>query len=248
MSGKPRGAKGERQAPTRRSRGSLSEEEIVLGALALAKRDGLDGLSMPNLARHLGAGVMSVYWYFRSKEELLGAMAEHTVTEVYARLPQVGNRAWDDEIIRLMTGFRAQLRRTPLFAQLCSARPRFLFSRPSVMPILAKRIDEQLRVLQRLGLSAPDAMRMHNLLSAFTLGFVLMQLGLETKGNEPTVEEALRESVAQLDPVEFPTLRAVRDPGALVSVKDADFDDVLRLLVAGMTSEFGPEGAKTTRS
>lgn len=244
MTAKPRQGKpaqaGEDRTPTRRSRGSLSEEEIVLGALALAKRDGLDGLSMPNLARHLGAGVMSLYWYFHSKEELLGAMAEHTVKEVYARLPLVGNGAWDDEVIRLMTAFREELRRTPLFAQLCSARPRFLMSRPGVMPILARRIDEQLQVLQRLGLDAADAMRVHNILSAYTLGFLLMQQGLETKGDEPTVEQALKESVTHLDPAEFPTLLAVRDLGALVSVKDEDHDDFLRLLVAGMKSEFGP--------
>lgn len=234
MTGKAR--EGER--PARRSRGSLSEEEIVSGAIALAKRDGLEGLSMPNLARHLGAGVMSLYWYFHSKEELLGAMAEHAVREVYARLPLVGKGAWDDEVIRLMSGFRAELLRTPLFAQLCSSRPRSLLSRPGVMPLLAGRIDEQLQVLERAGLSAAEAMRMHNVLSAYTLGFVLMQLATEPEGDEPTTAQALEAAVAQLDPAEFPTLRAVSDVSSLVSVSDDDYTRTLRLLVDGMKAEF----------
>ena len=222
------------KASTRRSRGSLSEEEIVTGAIALAKRDGLEGLSMPNLARHLGAGVMSLYWYFHSKEELLGAMAEHTMREMYARLPLVGTGPWDDEVIRLTTAFRAELLRTPLYAQLCSARPRFLFSRPSVMPVLAERVDAELQVLQRLGLSAAEAMRMHLILQTYALGFVLIELSTPT--TEPSAEHALEAAVAQLDPAEFPTLRAVEDVGALISVRDADFDGFLRLFVTGMKS------------
>lgn len=230
-------AKDRKSAP-RRSRGSLSEEEIVSGALLLAKRDGLENLSMPNLARHLGTGVMSLYWYFHSKEELLGAMTEHTMREVYGKLPLVGKSGWDNEVIRLMTAFRSELRRTPLFAQLCSARPRFLFSRTSVMPLLARRIEEHLQLLQRLGLSPAEAMRMHNILSAYTLGFVLMQTGTEAKGDEPTVGQALEAAAAQLDPADFPTLRALTDIGALTSVTDDDFDSCLRLLVAGTKSEF----------
>ena len=63
----------------RRQRGSLSEEEILDGAHALIARGGLDALSMPALARELAAGVTSIYWYFRNKEELLveGIRARH---------------------------------------------------------------------------------------------------------------------------------------------------------------------------
>lgn len=227
-----------RAATTRRSRGSLSEDEIVSGAITLAKRDGLDNLSMPNLARHLGAGVMSIYWYFHSKEDLLAAMAEHTMRDVYARLPQVGKGSWDNEMVRLMTAFRTELRRAPLFAQLCGARPRSLFSRPSVVPILARRVDEELQVLQRASLSAAAAMRIHNILMAFTLGFVLMELGTAARTNgDEHAEEALEAAVAQLDPAEFPTLRAIDDVGSLISVGDSDFDAFLRLLVVGLKSE-----------
>jgi hypothetical protein len=41
-------------------------------------------------------------------------------------------------------------------------------------------------------------------------------------------------SVAQLDPDKFPTLRAVSDVGSLISVRQTDYDDFVRLLVAGL--------------
>jgi AcrR family transcriptional regulator len=224
--------------PSRRSRGSLSESEILAAAIALAERDGLENLSMPNLAKHLGAGAMSIYWYFHSKDDLLGAMTEHTMRELYARLPPVGGGPWNEEILRLTSVFRTELRRTPLFAQLCGARPRFLFSRPNVMPVLATRIDQELQLLQGLGVSAVDAMRLHNILSALALGFVLMQIGTQPSDDEQSTEDAVSAAVAHLDRDEFPTLRSIGDVGALASLRDDDFDYFLRLLVAGMPSEF----------
>ena len=47
---------------------------------------------MPALANHLGAGVMSIYWYFRNKDELLVAMADRALEQVYSGLPQPGGQ------------------------------------------------------------------------------------------------------------------------------------------------------------
>jgi AcrR family transcriptional regulator len=221
---------------TRRSRGSLSEDEILAGAITVAKRDGLDGLSMPNLAKHLGASAMSVYRYFHSKDDLLAAMSELLMSEVYSRLPPIGDGDWDEEMVRLMTALRTETQRIPLFAELCQRGPIHLFSRPAVMSAFAGRLDEELQVVQRAGLTVDEAIRLHNILFAFTLGFVLLEFGAETKGDEPTPEGALATTVAQLDPDEFPMLRAVGDVGALISVRQADYDDFVRLLVAGLRS------------
>ena len=225
-------------APTRRSRGSLSEEEILTAAIELAERDGLDGLSMPNLARHLEAGVMSLYWYFHSKDELLAAMAERTIHDVYARLSPAGDGPWDEEIIRLTQEFAEELRTSHLFAHLCCWRPHLLASRPGVLRVLAERFDQELQLLQNLGLTAAQAASLHNILSAYTVGYVLMQLGADTEADEETPEEALNEAVERLDPEEFPTLRAVSNVGALVALDDGEFDDVLRLLITGMNVEY----------
>ena len=64
---------GEGGARPRRARGSLSREEILAAAYELVEHDGLDALSMPALGRAVGAGVTSIYWYFRNKDDLLVA-------------------------------------------------------------------------------------------------------------------------------------------------------------------------------
>src|SRR4051794_11070052 len=53
----------------------LSRDRILEAAVALAARDGLDALSMRRLAQELDVWPMSVYTYFRDKDELVDAIA-----------------------------------------------------------------------------------------------------------------------------------------------------------------------------
>jgi hypothetical protein len=107
-----------------------------------------------------------------------------------------------------------------------------------VLRVLATRFDQELQLLQTLGLSAGEAASLHNVLYGPTVGFVLMQLGAVGGEDEPTAVEALEEAVERLDPAEFPTLKAVNDLEALVALDDDTFEDVLSLLIAGMRSEY----------
>jgi AcrR family transcriptional regulator len=67
--------------PPRRDRG-LSRAEIVGVAVAVADAEGPEAISMRRIARELGAGVMSLYWYVGSKEELLDLMLESIEAEI----------------------------------------------------------------------------------------------------------------------------------------------------------------------
>src|SRR6476646_5357281 len=67
---------------TRRPRGSLTREAVVDAALAVVDAEGVDALSMPRLARQLDAGVMTLYRYVQSKQELLDAVAMRAIAEV----------------------------------------------------------------------------------------------------------------------------------------------------------------------
>ena len=51
----------------RRERGSISPDGIIKGAFELAEQLGIDKMSMPVLAKHLGVGVTSIYWYFQKR-------------------------------------------------------------------------------------------------------------------------------------------------------------------------------------
>jgi TetR/AcrR family tetracycline transcriptional repressor len=63
-------------------RARLSKPAVVDRALALADADGLDALTIRRLAQDLGVTPMALYWHFRSKEELIAAVADRIWGEI----------------------------------------------------------------------------------------------------------------------------------------------------------------------
>jgi AcrR family transcriptional regulator len=220
----------------RLARGSLSEEEILSGAKAIVERDGLDGLSMPKLAAKLGSGVMSIYSYFRNKDELIAAMADRAGVEVFSGLSRPGDGPADEEVQCTYRALHRQLRRLPTYLRLCRADPQLLQPRAAVAPALARWLFGELAVLQRLGVDGAGAMRLHGVLMPYTVGFALMQddEGPDQGGASP--EERFAESLRRLDPQAVPTIRSASDPAALVALDDRTFEDGLELFIAGIQS------------
>jgi AcrR family transcriptional regulator len=66
----------------------LSRERIVAAALALAEREGLEGLSMRRLGAELGREAMSLYHFFPSKQQLVDALVDHAIASV--EIPEKG--------------------------------------------------------------------------------------------------------------------------------------------------------------
>ena len=62
--------------PRSRARG-LDRQQVVRAAITIADHQGLDALTMRRVADKLGAGTMSLYWYVRSKDELIELMGQH---------------------------------------------------------------------------------------------------------------------------------------------------------------------------
>ncbi len=222
----------------RRARGSLSREEILAGASELIERHGLRPLSMPGLARHLGSGVTSIYWYFRSKDELLVALVEHVTNQLCARLPPVSRRPWDEEFEDYFLAFREEARRTPVFLELFAHHPRFLFSPPAVARTLVQRLEDEKLVLVRAGLSAEQASQVHSICSTYTGGFVLLEHRLVDEHPKGSVDEQADPLVAGLDPLASPTLTQLQSFENTPWLDDAHFRLGLRILIEGIRAEF----------
>src|SRR4051794_40711395 len=62
----------------------LTEEAIVDAALAVIRRDGVEGLSMRALSRELGTSPMAAYYYVANKEELLDLVAARALAAIEA--------------------------------------------------------------------------------------------------------------------------------------------------------------------
>ena len=60
----------------------LSKAGIAAAALAIADAEGFQAVSMRRVAQELGVGTMSLYYYAKSKAELVAAMDEALMAEV----------------------------------------------------------------------------------------------------------------------------------------------------------------------
>ncbi|MFJ6621500.1 TetR/AcrR family transcriptional regulator C-terminal domain-containing protein [Kitasatospora sp. NPDC091335] len=75
----------------------MNRETVVAEALDLLDEVGLDAVSTRQLARRLGVEQPSLYWHFRTKKDLLAAMAQAAMApHASAPLPAPGDdwRAW----------------------------------------------------------------------------------------------------------------------------------------------------------
>lgn len=92
------------QPGTRRPK--FTRDQIASTALAIADAEGFAAVSMRRIASELGAGTMTLYYYVRTKDELVALMDDAIMTEVlidadefpahwYDALTAVGVRTWD---------------------------------------------------------------------------------------------------------------------------------------------------------
>jgi AcrR family transcriptional regulator len=100
-------------------RGSLSRDKVLTAAFELA-RGGLDAVSMRALGARLGADPTAVYRYFRTKDELLDAMADAVVAGDRP-VPQTGRPA--DDLATAFENFRASLLAHPALVPVVARRP-----------------------------------------------------------------------------------------------------------------------------
>jgi AcrR family transcriptional regulator len=158
-------AKPTRQAAESRS-SPLSRERIIEVALRISDNEpDLERLTVRRLANELGVGTMTLYGYFRSKDEILDAMAD----EVLGGL-ELGPRADDEgpaEAIRIVaTAFLEMMRTHPVVVRLLAGRvtDSTVALRGAMEAVLERLIDS--------GLPGPLAVRCYSFLITYTIGFV----------------------------------------------------------------------------
>src|SRR6478752_6318124 len=95
----------------------LTPERIVDAAIAMADRDGLDGLSMRRLGAELGVDPMSIYHHVRDKDRLLALMIDRVVTDIHP----VRDGEWTDVLRRTLLGARGTMLRHPWAAKVLAA-------------------------------------------------------------------------------------------------------------------------------
>jgi AcrR family transcriptional regulator len=76
----------------------LSREKIAAAALGIADREGFEAVSMRRVAQELEVGTMSLYYYVKTKEDLVAVMDDALMGE--ALLPSLPKR-WQQAVMEI---------------------------------------------------------------------------------------------------------------------------------------------------
>jgi AcrR family transcriptional regulator len=170
VAGEPR----TQRAVGRRPRGTLNRADIIAAAFELvAGEDGVDGLSMPRLARHLAVGVTSLYWYFRGKDDLMAALTEEAADRLYRMLPDYRGRPWDEHLVRYFRDFRRVFLDNPAVCDLIVLRAPMEARSPEATRRFFALLEREISALVDAGFPVRDAVDAYMTLSVYTRGCVL---------------------------------------------------------------------------
>ena len=185
----------------------LSKQRVVLEAVGLADREGVDGLSMRRLAAVLGAGAMSLYHYVANKEELLDAMIDIVFEEI--ELPTDATD-WQSAMRQRAISTRQVLARHPWAIGL-------LESRTSPGPANLRHHEAVTACLRRAGFSVLMATHANWLLDSYVYGFALQESSLPFDTADEFADTTEDVFLPQLPPDEFPYLN--ESAAALVAAR-----------------------------
>ena len=207
------------------SRIPLTGERILVGALALADRIGLEALTIRRLAEDLGVKPMTIYHYVPSKDAIVDGMVELVFSEIDLPPEEL---PWTEAVRVRCLSSRAVLNQHPWAAPLME-------SRRSPGPVSLRHHEAVLACLRRGGLSWQLTAHAYAVLDSYIFGFAFEEANLPATGGEGLAEIA-EEMAAAFDPQAYPTLTAftvehVLQPGYAFG---DSFEFGLDLIISGL--------------
>lgn len=173
----------------------LTRDRALAAAVALADADGIEALSMRNLAQAVGVEAMSLYHHVRNKTDILDGMIDLVFAEIPVPDPHV---PWREAMETRAHAVRSALRRHPWAIGLMESR-----STPGLHTL--RHHDAVLGCLRAAGFSIPLTGHAYAALDSYIYGFALQELNLPFETPEETRTVAA-EMLAPLPPDLFPHL------------------------------------------
>jgi AcrR family transcriptional regulator len=192
----------------------FSREQMARAALAIADADGFEALSMRRVAEELGAGTMTLYYYVRTKEDLLTLVEDALVGEIVEACEPVP-KAWRAALSKL-----ASAARTTYLRHDWSLRA---ISGVRVGPNALRHIEQSLQALTNVELALPHKLEILSIVDDYVTGHCLRH---SDGHREPELDRktarALSEAMERhLEEGDFPQLRALIG-------EDAPFDALMK--------------------
>lgn len=147
----------------------LSREAILAVAVSIVQDDGVEQLSVRRITQKLGVSPMAIYNYFASKQEILGAVLDALIDAAHVTghgVPRSDWRVWTTEtFVRTYESLRGRRDLIALVGDL-----------EDLTPASAAAAADAISVLQDVGFSDDDAVRLYATLIRFVMGAAVLPM------------------------------------------------------------------------
>lgn len=219
----------------------VTAEQIIKAAVRICDAAGVESLTTRKLAADLGIGTMTLYGYFRSKEEILDGIADHVLGTLVVPPPA---------------------EQTPAATVRSVARALFAMMREhhSVVYLLSSRVtisekalkaamEDVLAVLRDAGFDGLGAVRAYALVMTYCMGFASYQQprpwGPDGADDVDELRRRRRHFYMSLPLPDFENLVELNEPLTTMP-SDAQFEFGLDCLIDGLLAELTAIGHPPT--
>ncbi|HLT19685.1 MAG TPA: TetR/AcrR family transcriptional regulator C-terminal domain-containing protein [Thermomicrobiales bacterium] len=202
----------------------LSRERVVEAAVELAEEQGLQAVSLRQVARRLGVTPMALYWHVENKDDLLDAMVGWLHNQM--EFTVVDGAPWQAQLRAVIEAEIEVLRAYPQTALL-------ILSRGATSHGALAQVEVSLGILRRAGFSPEDAAKVLTYLQTI-VSLVAREALLAPTTDDGAWQRRAREAVRELPSEDFPNITAAANYLTSGADPDAYYRFGLDLLIAGI--------------
>lgn len=191
----------------------LTRAQIAAAALAIADRDGLDAVSMRRLSAALEVGTMTLYYYVRTKEELIELMHDAMIADVLVPDGELPD-SWRGALTAIANRTRATFHRHP-----------WAIEGPPVAtgPNALRHFEQSLAAVAGLDVDPAARFEIITMLDDYVFGFVLRELQehrerITAGGNESWTQAMTSYVESQLGTGSFPHIERLLEGDSVRAV------------------------------
>jgi TetR/AcrR family tetracycline transcriptional repressor len=151
----------------------ISEAQIIDAALRMARRVGVEGLTMRRLAEELGVTTMAAYHHVPNKDGVIRLVADAVLSRVDVT-PQP-DMPWDEQIWRIASANLKEFDRYPGLA--------YYLTHHELLPAGRRQMEQSIAILIEAGFTAEDARQAYAAIYSYMWGRLALrsQLGDATR-------------------------------------------------------------------
>lgn len=147
-----------------------SREEFLQAALAIVDSEGLDALTLRRLGNEVGVSYTAVYTYFKSREELIGALVNNLSAEIVSGVKITGTTP-REVILAIGVSTRETLSRHPLLV------PAFTHAGTDETEGDTSTISMIAPLLEQAGLTGKELALSYRAIESYVIGSTVFDLG-----------------------------------------------------------------------